>query len=334
MYKEGVEATKKNKQDYLLGIIGLTERFKEDARKERKQYWSKLISNREDCRADFKRILGKPIDADLKSDVLKTEREFLFNKDGYSAYRIKFGFSNGCNLSGLFFEKSKKKMPLIILQHGLLGSPEIMTGIYGETYNYNDILKTVSEFDANVFCPQLLLWDSNMYDVPYDREKIDDDLKRVGSSIAAVEISFLISIIDWFEKSGKVSSFGMIGLSYGAFYALTLAAVDTRIKSIMACAFFHNADKLYFKRDLMWKNSLKYFSFAEIASLICPRKLYLLMGDRDELFGKDLFYDEIDNLEKIFKNSDKSWYKYSVFNGGHEFFADKDMIKDLINDLC
>lgn len=333
MKKENTEATKQNKEDYLSGILRLAEYFKTEAKEERRKYWKKLVLEQEECRADFMNMLGKPLDGNFKSVVSEAEKTCLFEKDGYAVYRIKFIFSCGCNLSGLFYEKGKSEKPLVLLQHGLLGTPELMTGFYGDTYNYNDILKILSGFDVNIFCPQLLLWDNEQYGVFYDREVIDNELKRAGSSIVAVEISLLMGIVSWFEENGKVSTFGMVGLSYGAFYSITLAAVDKRIKSVMACSFFHNADKLYFKSDLTWKSCLQYFSCAEIASLIYPRKLYIAMGNKDDLFGDKLFCEEVENLKEIFRGNSNEWFKHTVFDGSHEFYTDKGIIGELINDL-
>ncbi len=116
-----------------------------------------------------------------------------------------------------------------------------LSGIYGDTANYDNMLSRVREKGVNVFVPRLLLGADN-YEVEFDKKNIDARLKRVGSSIAAIEIFGITRIIDYFEKQDYVSSFGMVGLSSGEIYTLFSSANDTRIKSAISCLFFNTRD--------------------------------------------------------------------------------------------
>ena len=90
----------------------------------------------------------------------------------------------------------KKKKPLVLVQHGELGTPELISAFYdGDTANCNAMLERVIAHKVHAFAPQLLLWDKEKFDVSFDRVNIDARLKRVGSSITAVELYWLTRIL-------------------------------------------------------------------------------------------------------------------------------------------
>ena len=139
--------------------------------------------------------------------------------------------------TGLFFQKDEKKRPLVIVQHGGLGTPEFISNFYDDTANYNHMLERVVQYDVHAFAPQLLIWSQEEYQLPFNRQEIDARLKRVGSSVTAVEVYGIMRILDWFEAQDYVKNFGMVGLSYGGFYTLTTTALEPRIQSAVSCSY-------------------------------------------------------------------------------------------------
>jgi len=149
---------------------------------------------------------------------------------------MQFTVLDGVKISGLLFKQEcNEARPLVLVQHGGWGTPETASGFYGYTGNNNDMLHRVIKYGVHAFAPQLLLWKEDEYEVDFNRRRIDARLKRVGSSVTAVEIFALQKILDYFEQKEYVSEFGMIGLSYGGFYTLFTAAVEKRIKSCISC---------------------------------------------------------------------------------------------------
>ena len=203
--------------------------------------------------------------------------------------------------------------------------------MYGDTYNYNNMLERVIKYKVNAFAPQLLLW-ADEYNVKYDRREVDARLKRVGSSITAVEIYGIMRIIDWFEAKEYVSDIGMVGLSYGGFYTLYTAAIDTRIKSAVSCAFFNKRDQ-YPWSDWTWDCSAEKFDDAEIACLVYPRKLWIGIGNVDETFDYKYGVESFEKLKKLCKSVGTDWVNLKVFDGVHEFFKDDEEIQRLISDI-
>jgi len=235
-------------------------------------------------------------------------------------------------MAGLFFKQDgRNKKPLVLVQHGGLGTPELISGVYGNTSNYNDMLQRVRENDVHVFAPQLLIW-GDQYKTKFDRRAIDARLKRVGSSITAIEVFGLTRILDYFEQQEYVSSFGMVGLSYGGFYTLCTTAVDTRIKAAISCSFFNKRDAIGWS-DWTWFKSAEKFDDAEIACLIYPRKLYIEVGDNDELFNYKYAVESFEQVKTMCKQVGTEWVEFKVFDGAHEFCKDDEPIKELVNSI-
>ena len=141
-----------------------------------------------------------------------------------------------------------------------------------------------------------------------------------------------LGIIDYFEKQDYVSSFGMVGLSYGGFYTLYATALDTRIKSAISCSFFASRDACSWS-DWVWQDSANRFDDAEVACLVYPRRLCLEMGTRDELFRSEYSEASFERIKTYCKDVGTDWCDLVLFDGKHEFCLDDAPIERLINDL-
>ena len=175
------------------------------------------------------------------------------------------------------------------------------------------------------------MWDDK-YEVKFDRATIDMRLKSVGSSIAALEIFGIMRILDYFEVQDYVSTFGMVGLSYGGFFTLYTAAIDTRIKSAISCSFFCNRDHKP-ERDWLWTNSAFRFNDAEVAALVYPRNIYIAMGNEDQLFDYKYSIASFERLKEICTYVGMDWVSFDVFDGTHEFFKYDEPIEMLAKNL-
>lgn len=332
-YREEKTEAKRFKQTYLDGLERLIAVKNAEASLKRSDYVKNIFKNQDDYRADFKKMLGWPLVAHSESGLPAVKRVCLAKENGYTLYRISFTVLEGLEMTGLYFEMDGAgAKPLVLVQHGGLGTPELISGVYGDTANYNDILQRVIRHGVHAFAPQLLLWDAKGYEVTYDRREIDARLKRVGSSIAAVELYALTRILDYFEAQENVSALGMVGMSYGGFYTLFLAALDTRIKAAISCSFFNTRDQIAWS-DWVWHRSAEQFDDAEIACLVYPRKLCIEIGTRDELF--DVRYGEksLERLKKLCGEVGTDWLTFVPFDGTHEFCKDDIPIEALIKEL-
>ena len=333
-FLEDVDVTKEDKKEYINGLNALIEKRQSELAKKRAKYSKDIFKNPDKYRQDLKKMLGWPL-VDYCDEKLPTVQSTkLFEEENYIVYRVKLNFLEGLILTGLYYEiKGDGKKPLVLVQHGGLGTPELISGFYdGTTCNYNDMLERVLSRGVHVFAPQLLLWDENKYDVKHDRVNIDARLKRCGSSITAVELYGLIKALDYFESKDNVSNFAMVGLSYGGFYTLYLSAIDERIKSAVSCSYYNTRDKYSFT-DWVWLDMAEKFDDAEIAALTYPRKLCIEISDKDELFDLESGKKSYEKLVELCKDVGVDWLSFVEFKGGHEFCKDDNPIDELIGHI-
>lgn len=234
----------------------------------------------------------------------------------------------------LFLQKGEEKRPLVISQHGGLGTPEFCSGFF-DSENYNDMTRRILRKGVHVFCPQLYLWDDRRFsNQPKDRIQDDILLKQVGSSITAVEIYGLQRCLDYLETQPRISpdGFGMIGLSYGGFFTLHLSALDQRIKAALSSCYFNNNSVRNDILDWSWMNSSNLFHDAEIGALVYPRKLWIQVADNDELFRVDLAEKEFERLKPFYAEKPDA-LRLEVFPGVHELSRDDAGIEFVVNTL-
>ena len=330
-YREDIEVSRVYKESYLNGIKKLIAYREQEAVSRRDRYCKDIFHKQEKYREAFKEMLGWPLTEKKDAAVPSVKIEELTNDKVCSIYRISFEVMEGLSMTGLLFRKDEKKRPLVIAQHGGLGTPEVVGNLYGDTSNYNHMIERMLSYDVNVFAPQLLIWDAS-YEVEFDRAALDAQLKRVGSSITALELYGLTRILDYFETQDYVSNLGMVGLSYGGFYTLFLAAVDSRIKSSVSCSFFNNR-KNYAWNDWTWFRSAETFSDAEIACLVYPRKLCIEVGIKDELFDINSAREEIGRLKNLSCKVGEEWLEIIEFEGVHEFCPEESPLERLAEEL-
>ncbi len=329
-YREERTNAGATKKAYVDGIDKLIDKLQCEAEKRRGEKGKDILRNPEKHRAEFRRMLGWPL-VDYTSEALpNVTMEKLSDEEDYTLYRVGVEILDGLTMWGLFF-KSEGKKPLVIVQHGGQGTPELISGVYGDTSNYNDMLERVRKQGVHVFAPQLLLW-SDVYEVPYNRNAVDVRLKRLGSSVASLEIFGITRILDYFEAQDYVKNFGMVGMSYGGFYALFTTALDTRIKSAISCSFFNKRDEVCWS-DWTWTGSANLFDDAEVAALVYPRRLCIEIGKKDELFKYQFGAESYQKLCEHCSEVGTDWVELIVFDGTHEFCKFDEPIERLIADL-
>lgn len=241
-------------------------------------------------------------------------------------YRAMFPILPGVHSEGIFIvpKSAKGKTPLIISMHGGGGSPEV--ALFNGGANYNDMVRGAVKRGFLVYAPQHLF---RADEFPKDiRRQIDDRMRLIGTSITAVEIAKITYAIDELIQRPDVDAnrIGMVGLSYGGYYAQVTPAVDPRIKvSVSSCYFGvqegrYAKDELSVPSDFRFQDRITLFNDADLVALICPRAHQIQAGSRDNAShretGKQLapraaaFYEKL-NL--------KDRFEHVVFEGGHEF---------------
>ena len=332
-YKEPREKSSEYKKQYVEGIESLINARQIELEKARREYIKEIFSSPDRYRKDFIEMLGWPLCEERPARPSVTS-EKIATEQNCEIYRMTFEVIEGLKMSGLFFKQlCEGKKPLVIVQHGGEGTPEMISGLYGDTANYNDMLDRVVSKGVHAFAPQLLLW-SDDYGVPYNRVELDAKLKRLGGSITSVEMFGIIRVLDYFEGEDYVKNFGMVGMSYGGFYTLFTAAADTRIKAAVSSSFFNSRDALCWP-DWSWNKAAQRFDDAEVACLIYPRKLWIAVGDNDELFDAEVAKKSFEKLQSYAaeQGACEDVFSFAVFEGKHEFTKDDTPILELVAEL-
>ena len=218
----------------------------------------------------------------------------------------------------------KTPMPLVVAQHGGGGTPELCSDMYGKN-NYSHMVQRAMERGAAVLAPQLLLWSMEeketmrAHSVPYDRGKVDVNLKRYGGSITALEINGIMKTLDYVCTLEEIDAdrIAMIGLSYGGYFTLYTMAADQRIQAGYCAGVFNDRD-VYDWADWCYKGSAFQYQDAEVAALCAPRKLYIQVGKGDEVFDYHSALPEAERIYKYYEAFEKSEnFIFSLWEGGH-----------------
>lgn len=334
------------RREYLNGLEKLIEKEKLASRDIREAFSADILSRPEEYRAKYKEMLGWPLTLP-KDDTLPEVKQTFVGKDGeISVYRMQIDVLGVPFYGILFVKEDGKKRPLVISQHGGLGTPELCSSMFTEgSSNYNDMTVRVLEYDVNVFAPQLLLWRGEFDILPEDEEKkaedtspdpvrrgLDNELKQLGGSITAFEIYCIQRALDYLQAQPYVDAehMGMTGLSYGGFYTLYTVAAEPRLKSSLSCCSY--SDRLKYNwLDWTWKDAAHTFTDNEVALLIYPRALILSVGTRDELFEVEKAREEYAALEKFLPADHR--FLLETFDGTHEYTPNESMVEQFIREL-
>ena len=219
------------------------------------------------------------------------------------------------------------KRPLVISMHGGGGSPEV--ALFNGGANYHDMVRGAVKRGYVVYAPQHLF---RAKDYPDDiRRTIDERMKLVGTSITAVEIAKIAFAIDYLVTRPEVDPqrIGMVGLSYGGYYAQVTPAIDTRIKvSVSSCYFGvqegrYEADELSIPTDFRFPNRITLFNDADLVALICPRALQIQAGSTDAASHREKGSQLAPRAADFYKQLNLSnRFQHVIFEGGHEFDDD------------
>lgn len=216
------------------------------------------------------------------------------------------------------------KAPLVISMHGGGGSPEV--ALFRGGANYHDMVRGGVKRGYVVFAPQhLFSAEGHPKDV---RNRTDDRLRLVGTSLTAVEIAKITRSLDVLLKRPEVdaSRVAMVGLSYGGYYALVTPAVDVRIK-VAVCSCYYGVqesryarDELSVPSDFRFADRFTLFRDSDVAALVCPRALQIQAGSKDGVDHRDggkplapvsaSYYEKLGLAER---------FQHVIFEGGHEF---------------
>lgn len=268
-------------------------------------------------------LLGWPLNDPSVSTAPKLLKEKLYAEDGLGKiYRLQVEVLPGVPMYAmLFLPHTEGPHELVIAQHGGGGTPEIVADFQPWDTNYGHMTRRLQKRGYAVLSPQLLLWRPR--DGPeIDRRALDDKLKATGSSITAIEMHALQQMLTYAlsRPDIKGESAGMAGLSYGGFFTLLLAALETRIRAAVSSCSFNQRYAIDGFTDWNWTDSGNWFQDEQLIGLVAPRPIYVEYGTTDELFACQSA-DDLSAKAKSYHEKLGLGDRVHVgsFPGGHEF---------------
>lgn len=241
-------------------------------------------------------------------------------------YRVQIPILPNVHAEGIYIVPKgiKGKVPLVISMHGGGGSPEV--ALFHGGANYHDMVRGAVRRGYAVFAPQHLF---NAPGYPGDiRNRTDDRLRLVGTSLTAVEIAKITRSLDVLVKRPEVDAkrIAMVGLSYGGYYALVVPALEPRIKVAVSSCYFgvqeyrYAADEQSVPSDFRFADRFTLFRDSEIGALICPRPLLIQAGKTDDAPHREFGIRLAPEVAAYYQGLGKpELFKFNVFEGGHEF---------------
>ena len=325
LYHEASNEGNSYREAYLNGLDALIQRKQLEAANIRDDFGRKILLHPEIYREAYRSMLGWPL-TEIAAPILSVQEKLVFENEEVRITRVQLEVFENLPFYGILFtHKSEKPLPLVLSQHGGLGTPEICSSFFN-CANYNDMSMRLFHQGVNVFAPQLLLWNPESFGPEHKRGDHDVQLKQLGGSIAAFEIYCLERVLDYLQTRPECSGvFGMAGLSYGGFYTLYTAAAETRIQAALSCGFFN--DRIRFNwPDWVWKDAAHTFLDAEVGALVFPRPLWIAVGDEDPLFDAASAKEEHQRLAGYYASLPDRLH-FEVFKGNHEFCVSDDGIQ-------
>jgi dienelactone hydrolase len=275
-------------------------------------------------RKAFCASIGYPPPGDVPAEAATFDK---IGEDGIGTYyRATIPILPGVHAEGIYIvpQKISGRAPLIVSMHGGGGSPEV--ALFHGGANYHDMVRGGVKRGYVVFAPQHL-FSANGF--PGDiRNRIDERMRLVGTSLTAVEIAKITRSLDVILKRPEVdpARVGMVGLSYGGYYALVTPALDTRIKvSVSSCYYGvqegrYERDELSVPPDFKFKDRFTLFRDSDIVALICPRAIEIQAASKDDIDHRDpgkLLAPVSATYYKKLGLPDR--FRHLIFEGGHEF---------------
>ncbi|WP_051669565.1 alpha/beta hydrolase family protein [Bryobacter aggregatus] len=286
-------------------------------------YANGLTAKPESLRRLLKTRMGYPPPAMSVQSKLRLEKS---GEDAVATYyRSYLTVAPGMDAYGLYIVPKKRvarRAPLVISQHGGGGTPEMAT--YNGGTNYHDQVRGAVAQGYVVYAPHTVMYPFRDRDlgtaIPSAvRKDLDEKFRAAGTSLAAVEVYKIQLAIDELVKRPEIdpNRIAMIGLSYGGYYSLYTAAVEPRIKVVVASCSVRNEEPVL---DSKIEGRLLDLAPADVAGLIAPRALQIQTGIDDKSSPIDQariaaakarsFYEKAGALPK---------FSFEEFAGGHEF---------------
>ncbi len=292
--------------------------FREQGYRQLEEYVKKLPAA-EALRQQFRTKIGFPPPGFTDKPAMRCE---AMGEDSIATYsRCWVTVAAGLETYGLYLVPKNRRgaTPLVVSLHGGGGFPEM--ALFKGGTNYHDQIRGAVQEGYIVWAPLFVMHPFRDRDtstpIPAEvRADLDLKLRNAGTSLMAVESMKVIRSLDAVLERPEVDAtrVAMIGLSYGGYYALYIAALDPRVKAVVASGCFREAPLV--RETVMGGRPIDLTSPQQVA-LIAPRPLQIQTGVKDAAAPIESVRRTLAEARVHHPTLD-----YQEFDGGHEWRGD------------
>jgi dienelactone hydrolase len=244
----------------------------------------------EEMLAEYHRLVGE---VPTPQAPLRPRTELVLATKKYKAYRVLLDVTAGIEMYGnlLVPEGIRGKTAAVVCQHGLSGTPEMITGL-GQTRDtpYHEFGRRLAERGYVVFAPLLL----HYHPVEWTNEQV-----RLAEAVGLMRVSVPVAktrrVVDFLQSLPFVDpqQIGYYGLSYGGYSALWIAPLEKRLAAVVVSGHFNDwrskitcdtratSYLLHPDEDFYNWDVLNRFTHVEFVTMTAPRAVCIEYGTRD-----------------------------------------------------
>ncbi len=267
----------------------------------------------------FKKLIGYPAPGFF--DKAQAPRIVKVSEDDIGVYhRVWIHVAPGVETYGLYIVPKNVKLPapLVISLHGGGGIPE--SALFHGGSNYHDQIRGAVQQGYVVWAPLFVMFPfadrGKNSGIPEDvRKDLDAKLRAQGTSLMGMETTKITRALDRILERPEVdpARVAMIGLSYGGYYTLYIAAVEPRIKVAIASCSFRNTPAA-----AVTEGRPIDIASPEQVALVAPRPLQIQVGISDPQAPIDTVRETAAIARRHYEKH-PGLFDYREFEGGHEW---------------
>ncbi len=303
-----------------------------EADRQRARSWQRNFSSIEDYeksvepwRAKLFEMLGGN---SYSNSPLRPQEQLIAEFPTHKAYRVWFTAFDEVRTYGiLLVPQGRGPFPALICIHGMAGTPEAVCGLTTKADYHNRFGLQAAQRGFLVFAPL----DMNS---PAKRKWLDKKAILVGQRLQALEQFKLFRLLDYLAARSDVDAkrIGAYGISWGGRTVMNLAALDRRVAACAISGHFndlipkmlasspHSTAYIDTPEDYaFFNNQFRLFDDADVASLICPRPVFIEQGRKDTVAYWEASERAFRPVKEIYeKLGIGERAVYSIFEGPHE----------------
>lgn len=221
----------------------------------------------------------------------------------------------------------EKRVPLVVVQHGIGSFPERNFGLADEGDSYHAYARELVKNGFAVITPL------NLRSVER-RNRIERLCRLADMSLPGIELVRMQRLLDEVLDDPRIDAgrVGMWGLSLGGMAAMFWTPLEPRIKAAVVAGWFnHRRDKMVIadpryscfletkEEHAFFDGWLTAYTDSDVASLICPRPLMVQTGKKDGIAWWPLVVEEFEAAKEHYERlgiADR--IELDLRDGGHE----------------